>query len=53
LKPKSKASKYELSGSNCGTTPGTYTDGVLKGKTTLSAADEGGTQIGAWLAGEP
>jgi hypothetical protein len=53
LEAEVKGIKYELSGSNCGTTPGTYTDGVLKGKTTLAATDEGGAPIGAWLAGEP
>jgi hypothetical protein len=52
LEAEVKGVKYELSGSSCGTAPGTYADGVLKGKTTLAATDEGGAPIGAWLAGE-
>lgn len=29
------------------------TDGAMSGQTTLTASDEDGVQIGAWLAGEP
>jgi hypothetical protein len=29
------------------------TDGVMSGASTLSATDETGASIGAWLAGEP
>ena len=29
------------------------TDGVMSGASTLAASEESGTQIGAWLVGEP
>jgi hypothetical protein len=29
------------------------TDGTMSGASTLTATDESGAQIGAWLAGEP
>jgi Concanavalin A-like lectin/glucanases superfamily len=53
LEAEIKGVKYELSGSNCGTASGTYTDGVLKGKATLAGATDKGAQVGAYLAGEP
>jgi hypothetical protein len=53
LEAEVKGVHYALSGSNCGTTPGSYSDGVLKGKPTLTATDEAGHPIDVWLAGEP
>jgi hypothetical protein len=46
-----KSVKYELIGSSCGST-GTFTDGVMKGTTTLTGANEKGEQAGIYLTGK-